>query len=71
MATGYSGTPLAKKLGVKDAQRTWRYQMPVTVADEIAGGGIRPVLLRAPESGLEMAHVFVTSRAELSKLSAN
>ncbi len=68
MATGYSGTPLPKKLGVKDAQRTWRYRMPDPVAEEIAGGGANPILLPSPQSGLEMAHVFVTSRAELAKL---
>ena len=70
MATGYSGTPLAKKLGVKDGQRTWRFQMPAAVAQEIALGGAEPALLQSPASGLEMAHVFVTSRAELSKLLA-
>ena len=35
---GYSGTPLAKKLGVKDGQRTWRWKMPDSVAEEIARG---------------------------------
>ena len=67
MAAGYSGTPLAKKLGVKDAQRTWRYRMPDTVADEIAGSGFSPKLLRVPERGLDMAHIFVTLRADLAK----
>ena len=70
MATGYSGTPLAKKLGVKDGQRTWRFQMPAAVAQEIALGGAEPALLQSPASGLARAHVFVTSRAELSKLLA-
>ncbi len=62
MSAGYSGTPLAKKLGVKPGQRTWRKDMPETVAAEI---GDDPVLLDAPEPGLEMAHVFTTRRAEL------
>ena len=68
MPTGYSGTPLAKKLGVKDGQRTWRSNMPSTVAREIALSGVRPALLKSPVSGLEMAHIFVTSRGDLAKL---
>jgi hypothetical protein len=56
MSEGYSGTPLAKKLGVKDGQRTWRHGMPGTVAAEIADAGMVPIVLGSPEPGLEMAH---------------
>lgn len=62
MSAGYSGTPLAKKLGVRDGQRTWRLDMPRSVAAEIGEG---PWLLEAPEPDLEMAHVFAGSRATL------
>jgi hypothetical protein len=62
MSVGYSGIPLAKKLGVRNGQRTWRLDMPPSVAAEIDAG---PWLLDAPEPGLEMAHVFVTRRATL------
>ena len=65
---GYSGTPLAKKLGVKDGQRTWRWRMPASVGEEIAEGGVSPVLLRTPTAGLEMAHVFVTRKLELAEV---
>jgi hypothetical protein len=65
MSAGYSGTPLAKKLGVKDGQRTWRSKMPASVAGEIASFGVRPELLKAPRAGVEMAHVFVTGKREL------
>jgi hypothetical protein len=68
VATGYSGTPLAKKLGVKDAQRTWRYKMPASVAEEIGREGFHPKLLKTPQQGLEMAHVFVARRSDLSKV---
>jgi hypothetical protein len=67
MAAGYSGTPLARKLGIKPGQRTWRVNMPPRVAAEIADSGLAPHLLRSPRSGLEMAHIFVTRRAELAK----
>lgn len=62
MSAGYSGTPLAKKLGVRAGQRSWRLDMPASVAGDIGDG---PVLLRAPEPGLEMAHLFTTRRAVL------
>ncbi len=65
MAAGYSGTPLWKKLGVREGLRTWRSGMPESVAAEI---GIAPMLLEEPEQGLEMAHVFVTERRELAAL---
>lgn len=66
MPAGYSGTPLAKKLGVKDRQRTWRLDMPATVAAEIAQSGVSPTLLKALQPGLEMAHLFVTERRGLA-----
>ncbi|HLJ78408.1 MAG TPA: hypothetical protein VKT75_13380 [Acidobacteriaceae bacterium] len=64
---GYSGTPLWKKLGVTDGQKTWRSKMPASVASEIAAGGVRPAIVKSPAAGLEMAHVFVTRRAELAE----
>jgi hypothetical protein len=67
---GYSGTPLAKKLGVKDGQQTWRHNMPATVAEEIESNGVSPVLLKAPKTGLEMAHIFVARRDELAQVLA-
>ena len=71
MAAGYSGAPLAKKLGIRDAQRTWRHKMPRTVADEIAASGFEPTLLKSSRSSeIEMAHIFVTRRVELSRLLA-
>lgn len=69
MSAGYSGTPLARKLGVRDGQRSWRLDMPDSVATEIDAA---PLLLEAPEPALEMAHIFVTRRqtldAELTRL---
>jgi hypothetical protein len=67
MAAGYSGTPLGKKLGVKDGQRTWRYGMPESVAAEIAAEGLRPLEWKTPKPGLEMVHLFCTRRKDLSK----
>lgn len=68
MATGYSGTPLAKKLGLKPGTKlvvvgdapseykSWLAPLPERVT--IAGKGKPP---------LAAVHVFVTKRAELAK----
>lgn len=66
-SAGYSGTPLGKKLGVKDGQSTWRFRMPESVAEEIRRSGAEQKMLASPVAGLEMAHVFVTKRADLAK----
>ena len=64
MTAGYSGMPLATKLGLKPGQRVWRDGMPASVADEIGDTGA--VLLYAPAPGLNVAHIFKTERAALA-----
>ena len=63
MTAGYSGTPLAKKLGLKPGLRTLWDGMPASVAAEIGETGID--LLPAPEPPIDAAHIFVTARLEL------
>ena len=65
MPSGYSGTPLAKKLSLKDGMRVWWSGMPESVRAEISGAGLRLQLLEKPQAPLDEAHVFVTSREEL------
>ena len=65
MTAGYSGTPLARKLSLKDGLRTWWEGMPNSVRAEILGDGLELDLLDAPEAPIEAAHVFVTSRSAL------
>jgi hypothetical protein len=69
MASGYSGTPLARKLSLKDGMRVWWDGVPDAVAGEIHEGlvaaGATIQLLAAPEPPVDAAHVFVTSRGEL------
>ena len=65
MTSGYSGTPLAKKLGLKDSMRVWRDGMPGSIADEIAAAGLQLRLLDTPEAPIEAAHIFVTERTDL------
>jgi hypothetical protein len=69
VTAGYSGTPLAKKLGLKPGLRTWWDGMPDSVAAEIGETGI--TLLAEPEAPIDAAHIFVTSYGDMeAKLAA-
>ena len=71
MAAGYSGTPLAKKLGLRDGQRVWFDAMPESVRDEIDEYALELTLVGDPAEGIDAAHVFVTQRSDLdARLSA-
>lgn len=67
MAAGYSGTPLAKKLGYKPGQAAWFRDMPDSVRAEIGEAGVAETSV----PGLDVAHIFVTRRAELESLLAD
>jgi hypothetical protein len=70
MAAGYSGAPLAKKLGLKPGQKMWRSGMPESVAREIEGHIAGLALLAEPVTGMDVAHVFTASRKELEEMLA-
>lgn len=65
MTTGYSGTPLARKLSLKDGMRVWWDEVPDSVRAEIAAEGLEFELLAGPEAPIDAAHIFVTARGEL------
>lgn len=67
MASGYSGTPLAKRLSLKDGMRVWFDAMPDSVRDEIAASGVVLSEEAVPTPGIHAAHIFVTSRAEMEE----
>jgi hypothetical protein len=62
---GYSGTPLAKKLSLKDGMRVWQEGMPQTVIDEILSERLELHHLSAPKAPIDGAHIFVKDRATL------
>lgn len=68
MPTGYSGTPLAKKLGLVPGIRAWFQNMPDNVRAEIGDVGVDEQA--AASAGLQCAHIFVTSRADLERETA-
>ena len=65
MSAGYSGTPLAKKLSLRDGQRVWFDRMPETVCDEIDEYALELTFAADPAQGVDAAHIFVTARSEL------
>ena len=65
MNTGYSGTPLAQKLGLKPGMRSWFQGMPDSVRSEIDLEALPLELLDLPEPPVQFAHIFVTSCALL------
>jgi hypothetical protein len=62
MTAGYSGTPLARKLSLKEGMRVRFEAMPGTVRAEIDGAGLA---LAAAEDDINAAHIFITGRTEL------
>lgn len=65
MTAGYSGTPLAKKLGLKPGMRAWFQGMPDSVRAEIDRDAPPIDSLHQPDPPVDLAHIFVTSCAVL------
>jgi hypothetical protein len=64
MPAGYSGTPLAKKLGFRDGLALYAAGMPASVKAEIQSQA-KPRFCTKPAKGQEAAHIFHTSEAKL------
>ena len=64
--SGYSGTPLAKKLSLKDGMRTWWDEMPASVRAEIESAGLVLTHLLWPQAPIDAAHIFVSDRAKMA-----
>ncbi|WP_370034121.1 DUF3052 family protein [Qipengyuania mesophila] len=65
MAAGYSATPLAKKLSLRDGQRVWFDAMPESVQDEIGEYALELIFVAGPEERPDAAHIFVTERSAM------
>lgn len=66
MATaGYSGTPLAKKLGLREGAPLWASGMPASVKAELDRQA-SPRYLARPAKALAAAHIFHTEAAKLA-----
>jgi len=67
VTTGYSGTPLAKKLSLKDGQRVRWEGMPDSVRAEIGETELDLKVLSSAEPPIDAAHIFVTRRMDLEE----
>jgi len=68
MTAGYSGTPLAKKLGIKPGVILYAIDPPKDYAKLLAPlpKGVE-ILTKAPKSGADIVHLFVETLAQLDK----
>lgn len=64
---GYSATPLAKKLSLKDGMQVWFDGMPDSVRAEIDTYGLILEECNAPYQGLNAAHIFIKERAVMER----
>lgn len=53
MPAGYSGTPLVKKLGLRDGQRVWFAAMPEGVQEEIGEYALALNFVADPVHGID------------------
>jgi hypothetical protein len=66
-ASGYSGTPLARKIGLKAGSRLCLLGAPDGFADLLAPFPEGLVFQRDAGPGTDIAHVFATRREDLAK----
>jgi hypothetical protein len=64
---GYSGTPLAGKLGLKQGMRVLSIGMPAAVRRELESAVAGLAWVDRPGAGLEAAHLFTTRRSDLAQ----
>ena len=65
---GYSGTPLAKKLGIKPGARLLAINAPANYSSLLEPLPQDVKFARADASDLDLVHLFTKTRAELTKL---
>ncbi len=66
VASGYSGTPLAAKLGFKPGMTAWLPNMPQSVRVELTEAIARLIEHQEPVAALDLAHLFVVDRSEMA-----
>jgi len=64
---GYSGTPLPKKLGIKDGLRVQFVSLPADVRSELKGALAKCTAAGDGESSVDFAMIFTKSKSELQK----
>jgi hypothetical protein len=67
MTAGYSGTPLAKKLGIKEGSSVAVVNAPDNFDDLIAPLPQGVSIVQKPVAGCDLIHFFTNSRDELAR----
>lgn len=70
-AAGYSGTPLARKLGLARGQAAALFSVPETIGDISGFDGFASVVRALPETpqrAFDYVHLFATERAVLEEM---
>lgn len=65
MTVGYSGTPLAKKLGIKEGLRVLTINAPENYSDLLASLPSNVTITEKPSKDLDVIHFFTNGRDEL------
>jgi hypothetical protein len=63
---GYSGTPLPKKLGIKEGFRVWLVNAPADVRAELKAALAGCQVLSTGKNPLDLVMLFTKSKAELA-----
>ena len=66
-AAGYSGTPLAQKLGIAEGRRVFVWDGPREYRDLVAPLPARVRFAKGLDSDVDLVHVFVTARERLDR----
>jgi len=67
MTAGYSGTPLAKKLGIKEGTRAAAVNAPDNFLELLEPLPTGVIMIDMPDKGIDLIHFFTNSRDELAK----
>jgi Protein of unknown function (DUF3052) len=65
MTAGYSGTPLAKKLGIKEGFTVYGVNAPDDFEQSLEPLPAGVAMLDEPKAGIDLIHLFTNSRDEL------
>lgn len=65
MTVGYSGTPLAKKLGIKEGFTVLGVNLPVNYSALVEPLPAGVTIVDEPQPDLDLIHLFTNSRGEL------
>ena len=67
MSAGYSGTPLPRKLGIREGDRVGVFKAPVGFAETLGETPDGTVVINGPRGKVDVAIAFFTRRGDLER----